>query len=297
MSASPSRRQLLRSSGVVAAVGMLNLSQVETLHAADEPAGAAPAVRQPGADRWHGLKVGVASYSLRGLKLDAVIAGIQRVGLNYVSIKDTHLSLKSTPDERKAAAAKFKEAGIHVLSCGVVKMENDEANIRNAFEYGRDIGAPVIVCNPHPESFPILDKLVKEFDIKLAIHNHGPESPIFKSPYDVMKVAGQFDERIGVCIDVGHTARAGVDPAEAIHKLAPRLYDVHLKDVADLVRRGSEVEIGRGVLDVPGILKALIDVKFAGHAGIEHEKDARDPLPGLAESVGYVAGVLRTIPA
>lgn len=246
----------------------------------------------PAGDRWRGLKVGVASYSLRGMKLDAAIAAIQRVGLTYASIKDIHLPLKSTPDERKAAVAKFKDAGITPLSCGVVTMQNDAANCREAFEYARDISVPVIVCNPHPDSMPILDRLVKEFDIKLAIHNHGPESDRFKSPMDAMKAAEKFDERIGVCVDVGHTARMKVDPAGAIRTCAPRLYDVHLKDVAILDRPNNGVEIGRGLLDVPAMMRALVDVKFAYHAGIEFEKDARDPLPGLAESVGCLRGVM-----
>jgi inosose dehydratase len=280
-----SRRELLQSAAVLSLLA-------GTCGGADELLGTGGAGKPKAADRLGGLKIGVASYSLRGLKLDAAIAGIQRVGMTYVSIKDIHLPLKSTPDERKAVAAKFRDAGITPLSCGVVTMENDEANVRAAFEYARNIGVPVIVCNPHLDSFAILDKMVKEFDLKLAIHNHGPESDRFQSPYDAMKAAEKFDERIGVCIDVGHTARMKVDPAEAIRKCASRLYDVHLKDVAEISRRNSELEIGRGLLDVRTMLKALLDIKFSHHVGIEHEKDARDPLPGLAESVGYVSGVL-----
>ncbi len=169
------------------------------------------------------------------------------------------------------------------------------ANCRAAFEYARDIEVPVIVCDPDPDSFPILDKLVKEFDIKLAIHNHGPEAKRFKSPYEAMEKASKFDERIGLCIDVGHTARAGRDPAQAIRDCRERLYDVHLKDVANPQQRGPEVELGRGHLDVPGILKALVDVQYAYHVGLEHEKDPKDPIPGLAESVGYAKGLLRNL--
>ena len=129
----------------------------------------------PGKDPWRGFKVGVASYTLRKLPLDAAIQAIQRVGLAYVSIKDFHLPLTSTTEERKAVAARFKQAGITPLSCGNVTMENDAANVRSTFEYARDIGLPAIVCSPHPDSMPILDAMVKEFDIRLAIHNHGPE--------------------------------------------------------------------------------------------------------------------------
>src|SRR5687767_2963146 len=202
----PSRRSVLRSllaTGVLAGVARGQDELVRPAGGESEP---------PRPDPFHGLKVGVASYSLRGMKLDEAIESIQRVGLKYVSIKDIHLPMNSTPEERKAVAAKFKDVGLTPLSVGVVTLQNDEAKIRSAFEYTRDVGAGVMVCNPHPESFPILDKLVKEFaTIRLAIHNHGPESDRFKSPYDAMKAAEQFDERIGVCVDVGHTARMKED--------------------------------------------------------------------------------------
>ena len=156
-------------------------------------AGAAPTPStmtiQLDADPWRGLKIGVASYSLRTLSLEAAIKAINRSGLKYVSIKDSHLPMKSTPEHRKEVAQKFKDAGILPMSCGNVTMENDEANIRYAFEYARDTGLPTIVCSPHPDSFALLDKMVKEFDIKLAIHNHGPGDKRFPSPYDAMAAA------------------------------------------------------------------------------------------------------------
>src|ERR1700733_14942808 len=125
------------------------------------------------ADPWLGLKVGVASYSYSRLPLEAAIQGVRRVGVKHVSIKDAHLPLKSTAEQRKAVVKKFRDAGITALSCGVVGMNDDESQLRNAFEYARDAGIPTIVCKPTRESLSALDKLVKEFDLRLAIHNHG----------------------------------------------------------------------------------------------------------------------------
>jgi inosose dehydratase len=244
------------------------------------------------ADPWHGLKVGVASYTLRKMPLEAAIRAIQRVDLHYVSIKDAHLPMNSTAEERRAVAQRFKDAGITPLSCGNVTMENDAANIRHAFEYARDTGLPTIVCSPHPDSMPLLDAAVKEFDIRLAIHNHGPEDKRFPSPYDVWKAVQPYDKRIGLCIDVGHTARAKVDPAEAIRRCRERLYDCHFKDIASTDAKAGTVEGGRGVLDLPSILRALLDVKFPHLMSFEYEKDENDPLPGLAETVGYTRGLL-----
>ena len=285
MKAKISRRELVKTATLAATtlpfVGLDLSSQAST------PVAAAP-IRDP----WRGLKPGVASYTVRKMPLEQAIKAIQRVGLKYVSIKDAHLSLKSTTEERRAVAEKFKAAGITPMSCGNVSMENNEASVRQAFEYARDLGLPTIVCTPDPQSMAILDRMVKEFNIKLAIHNHGPEDKRFPSPYDVWKAVEKYDERIGLCIDVGHTARAKVDPAEAIVKCKARLYDLHIKDIASTESNAGTIEGGRGVLDLKGILQALLKIKYEHLVSFEYEKDADDPLPGLAETIGYTKGLL-----
>jgi inosose dehydratase len=242
-------------------------------------------------DPWRGLKVGVATYTLSKVKTDDAIKAIVRVSMKYCSIKEAHLPLKSTAEERKAVVEKFKAAGITPISVGNITLKNDEAQVRAMFEYARDVGVPVMVCAPDKASLPICERMVKQFNIKMAIHNHGPEDKNFPSPYDVMKAVESMDERIGCCIDVGHCARAGVDPAEAILKVGRRVYDCHMKDVARL-DRPSTVECGRGILDIKGIAAALLKVEMAGHVGFEHEKDMENVVPGLAECVGYVKGIM-----
>jgi sugar phosphate isomerase/epimerase len=247
------------------------------------------------ADPWLGLKIGVATYTVRELPIEEAIKAVQRVGLKYISIKNVknHIDLSHTTEERKRRAQMFRDAGLIPMSAGNVGMRTGEADIRKAFEYARDIGAPTIVCAPSPDAMPVLDKMVKEFDIRLAIHNHGPEDKgFFPSPYDAWQAVEKYDRRIGLCIDVGHTARAGVDPAEAILKCRERLYDVHLKDIFALGDKNTPIECGRGILDSKSILAALLKIKFQGLVGFEYEKDSKDPLPGLAESVGYTKGLL-----
>ena len=256
---------------------------------------ASPSTTTDAADPWLGLKVGVATYSLRDLPIEEAIKGVKRVGLNYVSIKNVknHIDLSHTTEERKERAKMFRDAGLIPLSVGNVSMRTGEADIRKAFEYARDIGVPTIVCSPSIDSIPILDKMVKEFDIKLAIHNHGPEDKgFFPSPFDVMRAVEKFDKRIGLCIDVGHTARAGVDPADSILKCQERLYDLHMKDISAMGDKNTPIEAGRGILDSKSILAALLKIKFQGLVGFEYEKDSKDPIPGLAESVGYNKGLL-----
>lgn len=245
-------------------------------------------------DPFGGLKIGLASYSYRKLSLDAAIKGTRRVGLRYVSIKSFHLPLESTTEQRKDVAAQFIAAGITPVSCGVIRFKNDEKSSRHSFEYARDLGVGTIVAMPDRNALPLLNRLVPEYNIRLAIHNHGPEDHNFPSPYDVAKAVEKLDPRIGYCIDIGHAARAGADPAQAIRDLRDRLYDLHLKDVSDVHGRSSraEVVIGRGVLDIRAMLQALLDIDYKNHANIEHEPDAADPIPGVAESVGYLKGTL-----
>jgi sugar phosphate isomerase/epimerase len=246
-------------------------------------------------DPWRGLKVGVATYTVRELPIEEAIQAIQRVGLKYVSIKNVknHIDPSQSSEERKRRAQMFRDAGLIPLSIGNVSMRMGEDDIRKSFEFAKDIGVPTIVCAPSLESIPFLDKMVKEFDIKVAIHNHGPEDKgFFPSPFDAMRAVEKFDQRLGLCIDVGHTARAGVDPADSILKCQDRLYDLHMKDISALGNKNTPIEGGRGILDSKSILAALLKIQYQGLVGFEYEKDAKDPVPGLAESVGFVKGVL-----
>jgi inosose dehydratase len=240
------------------------------------------------------LNIGVATYTLRNLTTDAAITVLQRLAIKTCSLKDSHLPMKATPEELKAIVAKFIAAGITPLSVGNVGMK-DEASMRAAFEYAKATGIGTMVCAPPLDSIPILDKLVKEFDIKLALHNHGPEDKNFPTPYEAYNAAKGFDKRIGLCVDVGHCARAGKDPAKAILDCRDRVYDIHLKDVSVVAPNGKPIEVGRGGLDIASILKALIAIKFTGNVGFEYEKDAKEPVLGLAESVGYVRGTLKSL--
>jgi inosose dehydratase len=283
-----SRRDFARLG--ISAVGLAPLAGLSPAARA-----AAPEDRSRSIDPWLGLKVGIASYTFSRLPLDEAIRDIRQVGVHYVSIKDAHLPLKSTAEQRKAVAQKFLDADLKPLSCGNIRITDDESETRNTFEYARDAGIPTIVCSPTRKSLTFLDAMVKEFDIRIAIHNHGPEDKTWPSPYDVWEGVQNHDERIGLCIDVGHTARCGVDPSEAIRKCAPRLYDLHIKDLSAIEVKSRPVEVGRGVLDIRKILKSLLDIKYAYHVGLEYEKDMKDPfavLAGAAESIGYIRGVL-----
>lgn len=137
-----------------------------------------------------------------------------------------------------------------------------------------------------------MEKFVKEYDIRIAIHNHGPEDKRWHSPLDVLKGVKEMDPRIGCCIDVGHTVRAGTDVVEAIKEAGPRLFNVHMKDLTSFQEKGSQVAVGDGKMKVRKIFEALIAMKYAGFVDLEYEVHADDPMPGVIASYAYMRGVL-----
>ena len=144
-------------------------------------------------------------------------------------------------------------------------------------------------------TFDLLDKLVAEYDIAIAIHNHGPGDKKYPSPLDVFKLVKDRDNRMGICMDVGHTVRIGEDPVEVMGKCASRLHDFHIKDVTTATAAGKPTEVGKGVIDIAAVLKTLVQMKFPHHVALEYEDKADAPLPGVVESVAYMRGILAAI--
>ncbi|HOJ61575.1 MAG TPA: sugar phosphate isomerase/epimerase [bacterium] len=241
------------------------------------------------------LKLGLASYTTRKFSLDETLEMMNQIGVKYITLKDFHLKMDSTKEERQEAARKIKAAGVTLMGCGVVYLKNDEKQIRNAFEYARDAGMPVMVSAPDLDALPAVAKMAEEFDIKVAIHNHGPNDERYPSHMDAYRSAKQFGEHMGVCIDVGHTVRLGLNEVEAVHAVHDRLYDFHIKDVTSRDAKGGATEVGRGVIDIPGVLQALLEVGFTGHVALEYEKNADHPLPGMIESFAYIRGALAAL--
>ncbi|MHC4631783.1 MAG: sugar phosphate isomerase/epimerase family protein [Planctomycetota bacterium] len=269
--------------------------QVAGIGAAASLAGASSSMGQVrGRTGKQRFKLGLASYTLRKFNLNDTLAMAQRLDFKYICFKSMHLELDSTPAEIEATVAKVKDAGLTLYGGGVISMKT-EPNVHRAFDYAKAAGMKVIIGVPAPELLPLVNRKVKQYDIKVAIHNHGPTDKLYPTPGVACEKIKHLDRRIGVCNDIGHTKRAGVDPSVSAKKYADRLLDVHIKDVSVAAAEGRGVEIGRGVIDIPKFLKTLLKIKYSGIVSFEYEKDAEDPLAGLAESVGYVRGVLAAI--
>lgn len=245
------------------------------------------------------IKLGVASYSFRNFNRAQAISMTLQLGTHFLNVKDKHLPLDSTPEQIDAAVKEFHDAGIVLVGCGNVSFDkDDEDDIRHKFEYAKRAGFPLIVCAPTHVTLPKLEKFVKEYDIKIAVHNHGPEDKNFPTPQSVLEVVKNLDPRCGLCIDIGHTARAGVDPVQAIAEAGPRLLDMHTKDLADpgnkdwKAGRDSQVAVGEGKLPIKGIFAQLVKMNYHGSVDLEYEIHADDPLPGMQKSFAYMRGVI-----
>lgn len=235
--------------------------------------------------------VGMAGYTFAKFDLDKAIAMMKRVGIRFISVKDIHLPLNSGPEKIKEVLDKFAAAEIKVYAVGVIYMKSEKA-VDEAFEYAKRVGVPLIVGVPNPELLDYTEKKVKEYNIRIAIHNHGPEDKLYPGPKNVHDLIKNRDERMGICLDIGHAMRAGEEPGKAIRDYKGRIFDLHIKDVTEASNKGKATEIGRGVINFTGLVKAMQKVKFAGIASIEYEKDMNDPLPGIAESAGFFRGVI-----
>jgi inosose dehydratase len=253
------------------------------------------AVSKPVKDPCHGLKLGLTSYTLRKFTLDQAITMTLDAGVKYISLKDMHLPLKSSAEERRRAHDKIEAAGLQLMGGGVIYLKNNEQEIRDAFEYARDAGMPTIICSPEPDSLDTVESFAKEFKIRAAIHNHGATDKKYPSPVDVLRLIKNRDPLMGICMDVGHTVDIDQDPIPIIEECASRLYDFHIKDVTRTDREAKTVEVGRGIIDIVAVLRTLVKINYGYHLALEYEANADAPAPGMRESFGYIRGVLGTV--
>jgi len=239
------------------------------------------------------IKLGVASYSFREFQRSLAIEDTKKLNVSYINIKDYHLPLNSTPDEIAKAKREFERAGLTIVGGGNIPLQSDdEVDMRSKFEYAKLAGMPLIVCAPTHETIPKLEKYVKEYNIKIAVHNHGPEDKHFPTPQSVLAAVKELDPRMGLCMDMGHSARTGVDLIESLREAGPRLLDMHIKDLTSFKDKGSQVPVGDGIMPIPAIFKQLKQMNYQGYVNLEYEVDGDNPLPGMQKSFAYMRGVL-----
>lgn len=277
-----SRRTFVRSGALVAA----------TYAASGEVF--ALAQQRPLVDEASPIRLGLASYTFRNFSRTQMIGFMKQLNVFALNAKDVKDHLPTDSQEEAAALAEYAAAGVKVHAAGTIYFEkNEDADIRSKFEYCKRAGIAVIVAgDPAPETLPRIEKFVKEYDISIAIHNHGPEDKLWHSPLDVLKAVKGLDPRIGCCIDVGHTARTGTDVVQAIHEAGPRLFNVHMKDLTNFQSKESQVVVGEGIMPVRRMFEALVATRYKGFVDLEYEIHPDDPMPGVISSFAYMRGVL-----
>ena len=279
------RRQFLQLAGAGAAATLISTTALSAQQTEEDTTSHTPL---------HDIKLGLASYTTRKLSLEETLEAVGRLGLRYLCLKSFHLPLDDGAEKIAKVAAKIRATGVDLYGCGVISMR-EPAHVDQAFEYAKAGGMRIIVAMPSTNLLPLINKKVQQYDICLAIHNHGPTDNYFPTPEVAYEKIRHLDPRVGLCIDIGHTVRSGVNPSQSARKCADRLLDVHIKDVSAASVEGQCVEAGHGVIDLPEFLRTLVDIRYSGVVSFEHEKDPDRPLLGLAESVGYVRGILATI--
>ena len=277
-----SRRDFVRSGALVAGACLAPSDVLSLAQERSSPDEAPP------------IRLGLASYSFRNFNRSQMIGFMKQLNVFALNAKDVKDHLPMDAQEESAALAEYAAAGIKLHAAGAIYFPKDEdADIRSKFEYCKRAGIAVIVAgDPTPKNLPRIEKYVKEYNIRIAIHNHGPEDKLWRSPLDVLKAVKSIDPRIGCCIDVGHAARAGTDVVQAIHEAGPRLFNVHMKDLTNFKSKESQVAVGEGMMPVRKMFEALIATKYKGFVDLEYEVHPDDPMPGVIGSFAYMRGVL-----
>lgn len=240
------------------------------------------------------FKLGIASYSLRNFTQEQALDMTFRCGIDQICFKSMHLPLDSDKETINKAIALCREKGIALYSGGVIYMKTKE-EVDQAFEYGKAAKMEMIIGVPNHELLDYVEGKVKEYNIRLAIHNHGPGDLVYPSAESAYVLIKNRDKRMGLCIDIGHTKRIGRDPEQDLKDYFDRVFDVHIKDVTSATNNGKTCIIGRGIINFPSFLKAVIKLGYKGILALEYEAEGDDPLPGMMESFGYVKGILATM--
>jgi len=239
------------------------------------------------------VRLGVASYSLRHFPLEKAIEAVNSLRTPYVNLKSMHLPYELPAAEIAAARHSIESAGLQIVGGGLITFERDsDDDVRRYFDYAKAAGMPLIVATAHPDVLPRVERFAKQYDIKIAIHNHGPEDHHFPSPYEALARVRSMDARMGLCIDIGHTVRTGTDVVRAIADAGSRLLDMHVKDLRDLKNANSQCIVGQGAMPIAAIFRQLDAMQYAGFVNLEYEIDMVDPIPGMQQSFAYMRGVL-----
>jgi sugar phosphate isomerase/epimerase len=228
--------------------------------------------------------------------LDAALNHAKELGFEQVEFYSGMFPLDSNDQKINEIVGKVKSLGMSISAHGVNGFTKDAQANRKVFEFAKKAGIKTISAGPTPDSMDSLNDLVKEFDIRIAIHNHGPTDR-YNKVADLLRAIEGRDERIGACADLGHYIRSGEKPVEVIRLLKGRLYGIHLKDFAEMKDQTKGVLLGQGHLQCAEVFDALIQAKFPsdGALSLEYEENPDNPIEDIRQCVATAKKALAGI--
>jgi sugar phosphate isomerase/epimerase len=238
----------------------------------------------------HPVKVGMAGFTFVNFDLDYTLDALEKLDVHYLCVKDFHLPLNATDEQMAEFHRKLKAKDVVPYAAGPIYMKTEQ-EVDRAFDYAKRLGVNMIVAVPDLAMLPYVNGKVQEYDMRIAIHLHGPDIELYPNATDAWNHVKDLDPRMGICMDIGHNLRTGDDPVADIKKYRSRIFDIHIKDVTAATKAGRGIEFGRGIIDFPALVKTLRKIKYDGVCSLEYEKDMKDPMIGIAQSIGYFKGV------
>ncbi len=223
-------------------------------------------------------QLAIHTYTLRNLTFEQAIEFAQRHGIKELQLTSNHIDPQSSPEVWVKKKAALAAAGLHAYTLGVASTSMKPEENRKLFELAKVMGMKLVVVEP--SDFRIwdnLEALAKEYDIRVAVHNHGIKS-LYGNPAVVKQVIGHRDSRLGVCLDVGWITSSNLDAAKVYREYEGRVFDLHLKDkVVKKTEKGDDValdtEIGAGHANLKGLFSELQKSGYTGHLAIETDSN------------------------
>lgn len=235
----------------------------------------------------------MAGYSFVHYKgqLDQVISVMQATGVRHMTLKDFQLPYSSNREQAATIINKLRTAGIEPYGLGVIYMESVQ-DVDKYFSYAATAGISLIIGSPAPELLPAVEEKVKSSGIRIAIHNHGPEDKRYPDIDSIYELIKNRHQGMGICLDIGHSFRCGNNPADMLKRYGSRVMDMHIKDVTEPIATGTSTIPGRGKINLSALIETAASMDYQGFCSLEYERPG-DPALGIAESIGYMKGLMK----
>ncbi len=241
------------------------------------------------------FNMSIQSYSLRNFGFEKMVETLFSLDIRFVELFPGHFPADSGENEMRSRRRVMRHNSVKPISYGVVGFTKDHEKNRALFEFAKTLGLASISADPQPDSFDSLDKLVEEFKIPIAIHNHGPEDRRYRTPEMIEKAIQSHHKLIGLCVDTGHFLRVDVNPVEVVKKFKERVYGVHVKDVKSAAGKKTFTVTGEGDLDTVGLLKGLKESGFKGGLSLEYEEEPDNPVPSIQKCLAAVRDAVKKL--